>query len=74
MDSSRVPGGEYSALGAVRIGAEASLEIGGADEVGVGVDMEAAVFPRKEVGDLVVAEEFSGVEGVEEAVAEGTLR
>jgi len=47
-----------------------TLEVVGADEVGIGVDVEAAVFPGEEVGDFVVADEFGGVEGVEESVAE----
>jgi hypothetical protein len=48
----------------------ASLDVRRADEVGVGMDVKAAVFPREEVGYFVVADEFGLVEGVEELVAE----
>jgi len=52
--------GEASAAGGV---------VGGDGFFAAVVDVEAAVFPREEVGELGGADEFGVAEGVEEAVA-----
>jgi len=48
----------------------AAFEVARADGGVIGMNMEAAVFPGEEVGELRLADEFGAVEGVEEASAE----
>ncbi len=48
----------------------AAFGVAGGDGFFSAVEVEAAVFPRKEIGDLVGAEVFAVAEDLEEAVAE----
>ena len=48
----------------------AAFEVTRADGGGVGMDVEAAVLPGEEVGELCLADELGAMEGVEEADAE----
>lgn len=48
----------------------AAFEIARAEGGGVGMDVEAAVLPGEEVGELGLADELGAVEGVEEAGTE----
>ena len=48
----------------------AALGVAGCDGFGTGVDMEAAVLPREQVGQAAGADELGFAQGLEEAVSE----